>query len=183
MNGEEQRLLTARIEVEQTDSRNAKLTIVFGTLLALLVAGLAGLLITRNIARPLKGLTDTAERIALGDLNFHVVLDQRTDEVGALTLAFDRMSKSLRAMAAAAEQIAAGDLRVSLQPQSANDVVGNAFLRMVENLRRQISGIVDGAAVIGSAASEIVASTVQDRPVRPGPARRIRNQTALAVPA
>ncbi len=161
MSGEEQELLNVRIGVEQADSRNAKFTIVFGTLAALLIAGIAGLLITRNIAGPLKGLTAMAERITVGDLNFQVALDHRTDEVGALTQTFDRMAKSLRAMAAAAEQIAGGDLRVSLQPQSPSDLVGNAFVRMVENLRRQISGIVEGTAVIGSAASEIVASTVQ----------------------
>ena len=166
MNGEEQELLKARIEVEQADSRNAKFTIVFGTLAALVIAGMAGLLITRNIARPLKGLTDIAERITVGDLNFQVVLDQRSDEVGALTQAFERMSKSLRAMAAAAEQIAAGDLRSTLQPQSPNDVLGNAFVADGRESAPADGGIVEGTAVLGSAASEIVASTPSWRRAR-----------------
>jgi methyl-accepting chemotaxis protein len=161
MNTEETELLKKRVALATSDARDTKLTITFGTLLALLVAAIAGLTITRNIALPLRDLTAVAERVTVGDLSFSVTLDKRSDEIGVLAHAFDRMARSLRLMAAAAEQIAAGDLRVSLQPQSPNDVVGNAFVRMVENLRRQIGSIVEGAAVIGSAASEIVASTVQ----------------------
>jgi methyl-accepting chemotaxis protein len=161
MNSQEDDLLKTRADAAQSDAREAKLTIVLGTIAALLVAGLAGLIITRNIAGPLKNLTGIAERITLGDLSSGVTVSERRDEVGVLTRAFERMTRFLRTMAVAAEQIAAGDLRASLQPQSPSDVLGNAFVRMTDNLRRQIGGIVEGAAVLGSAASEIVASTAQ----------------------
>ena len=65
----------------------------------------------------------------------------RSDEVGVLARTFDRMTQSLRAMAGAAEQIAAGDLRSTIKPQSPNDVLGNAFARMTENLREQIRAV------------------------------------------
>ena len=161
MNLDEETLLKSRAEAAQSDARDAKLTIVFGTLFALVLAALAGLLLTRNIAGPLKNLTRIAERITAGDLSSDVPLDDRSDEVGVLTRAFERMTRSLRAMAGAAGKIAAGDLRVSLQPQSPDDALGNAFVRMTDNLRRQIGGILEGTAVLGSAASEIVASTAQ----------------------
>ena len=161
MNSEEEALLKARADAAQIDARDAKLTIVFGTLVALVLAGLAGLVITRDIAGPLGGLTGIAERITDGDLASAVTVSDRSDEVGMLTRAFERMTRSLRTMAGAAEQIAAGDLRASLQPQSPSDVLGNAFVRMTDNLRRQIGGILEGTAVLGSAASEIVASTAQ----------------------
>jgi methyl-accepting chemotaxis protein len=161
MNMEEDELLRTRAAAAQSDAREAQLTIVLGTLIALVLAGLAGLAITRNIAGPLRNLTGLAERITVGDLSSGVSASERSDEVGALTRAFERMTRSLRTMAGAAEQIAAGDLRTSLQPQSPSDVLGNAFARMTDNLRRQIGGIVEAAAVLGSAASEIVASTAQ----------------------
>ena len=161
MNSEEEDLLKARASLAEADAREAKLTILLGTLTALILAGLAGLLITRNIAGPLKNLTGLAERITAGDLSSAVTVNERSDEVGALTRAFERMTRFLRTMAGAAEQIAAGDLRANLQPQSPNDVLGNAFVRMTDNLRKQIGGVVEGAAVLGSAASEIVASTAQ----------------------
>jgi methyl-accepting chemotaxis protein len=161
MNLEEEDLLKTRASLAQADAHEAKLTIVIGTLAALILAGLAGLMITRDIAGPLKSLTGLAERIASGDLSSAVTASERGDEVGALTRAFERMARFLRTMAGAAEQIAAGDLRTSLQPQSPQDVLGNAFVRMTDNLRRQIGGVVEGAAVLGSAATEIVASTAQ----------------------
>ena len=78
-------------------------------------------------------------------------------DYGVLARSFDRMTESLRTMAAAAERIAAGDLRSTITPQSPNDVLGNAFARMVENLREQTRQLVEGANVLGAAASEIVA--------------------------
>jgi methyl-accepting chemotaxis protein len=161
MNAEEDALLKTRAEAAQVDARTARWTIVLGTVLALVVAGFAGLSITRNIAGPLANLTGIAERITVGDLGSPVTVGERSDEVGVLARAFERMTKSLRTMAGAAEQIAAGDLRTSLQPQSPEDVLGNAFVRMSDNLRRQIGSMAEGAAVLGSAASEIVASTAQ----------------------
>jgi methyl-accepting chemotaxis protein len=161
MNSEEETLLKTRADAALADARAAKWTIVLGTLGALVVAGLAGLILTRNIAGPLGNLTGVAERITVGDLSSAVAVSERGDEVGMLTRAFERMTRALRAMAGAAEQIAAGDLRASVQPQSPSDVLGNAFARMTENLRRQIGGMVEGAAVLGSAASEIVAATAQ----------------------
>ena len=158
---EEDNLLTQRAAATQIAARNARWTIVFGTLAAVIIAGLAGVLITRNIALPLKNLTAVAERVTVGDLTVGVATDERTDEVGVLARAFERMTRSLRTMAGVAEQIASGDLRATVQPQSPNDLLGNAFARMSNNLRQQIGGMAESAAVLGSAASEIVASTAQ----------------------
>lgn len=161
MQSEEEALLKQRTQDAQAEAEYAKRVIVLGTFAALVLAALAGILITRNISRPLKQLTGAAERITLGDLSVNVPTDARSDEVGMLARAFDHMTQSLRAMAGAAEQIAAGDLRATIQPQSANDVLGNAFARMSESLRTQIHQLTEGANVLGSAASEIVASTIQ----------------------
>jgi methyl-accepting chemotaxis protein len=161
MRNEENALLKTRSDDAQLSARNTTLTIIFGTLAAVIVLALAGFVITRNIARPLRDLTTVAERITVGDLNVTVSANTRTDEVGILARTFDRMTQSLRTMAAAAEQIAAGDLRSTITPQSPNDVLGNAFARMVDNLRDQTRQLVEGANVLGAAASEIVASTTQ----------------------
>jgi methyl-accepting chemotaxis protein len=159
--GEERQLLKDRNEAAQADARRAKWTIVLGTLAAILLSAAAAFVIARGISRPLRELTDVAERITGGDLDVKVNADTRGDEVGALARAFDRMARSLRRMANMAEQIAAGDLRSQIEPQSPNDVLGHAFLRMSENLREQIRALVDGANVLGSAATEIVASASQ----------------------
>jgi methyl-accepting chemotaxis protein len=157
----EEELLAKRAAISEAATKTAGLTILLGTALAIVLAGFVGFLITRNVAGPLRLLTAAAERITVGDLGSTVDMGKRSDEVGTLGRSFDRMIASLRGMAGVADQIAAGDLRAMLQPQSSADVLGHALVKMITNLRKQIGGMVEGAAVLGSAASEIVASTVQ----------------------
>ncbi|HEX4134437.1 MAG TPA: CHASE3 domain-containing protein [Bryobacteraceae bacterium] len=153
--------LKKRSEDAAASARNATLTIILGTAFAFLVMAGAGFLITRNIANPLREITATAHRIASGDLGGVGTVTHRTDEVGALTRAFDRMRDELRTMADVAGKIAGGDLRTNVRPQSPDDALGNAFARMTENLREQMRQLMEGANVLSSSASEIVASTAQ----------------------
>lgn len=161
MQSEEIALLKQRSEENEVDANIVKWTIVLGTSAALVFAALAGWAITRNIARPLQQITGVAERITAGDLSVKLTTDTRSDEVGVLIRAFNRMTLSLQEMASAAEQIAAGDLRSVVRPQSADDVLGNAFSRMGDDLRGQIRELIEGANVLGTSASEILASTTQ----------------------
>ena len=157
----ETQLLAERAATANAAARTAKWTILIGTGLAILIAALIGLAITRNVSGPLRLLTTAADRITVGDLGASVTLGEREDELGVLSRSFDRMVQALRAMANAAEQIAAGDLRGTMTPKSSQDAVGHAFVKMSVNLRSQIGGLLEGATVLGSAASEIVASTSQ----------------------
>ena len=161
MEKEERTRLTARSADAQSSARAATLTILIGTLAAVLVLSLAGLVITRDIANPLAEISATADRIAAGDVSVSIASSTRPDEVGVLIRAFSRMADSLNAMAGAAGKIAAGDLRAKVQPKSDKDVLGNAFALMVENLRALTSDITEGVNVLGASASEIVASTTQ----------------------
>ncbi|HUQ08711.1 MAG TPA: CHASE3 domain-containing protein [Steroidobacteraceae bacterium] len=157
----EEKLLGQRALTANQAAATAATTISACTVLGVILATIIGFLITRNVSSPLRALTIAADRITVGDLGANVDLGGREDELGALARSFERMMQSLRSMAAAAEQIAAGDLRASVTPLSPNDVVGHAFVKMSANLRAQIGGMVEGAAVLGSAASQIVASTSQ----------------------
>ena len=161
MTTEEQRLLKQRSEVSVAASDLSNRTLAWGTVLALLIAGFAGIAITRNVAGPMRELTSAADRITVGDLGTDIVVGDRQDEVGQLAVAFARMTRSLRAIAGTAEQIAGGDLRVTFAPASAQDALGQALVRMIANLRSQITSMIEGATVLGSAATEIVASTSQ----------------------
>ena len=162
MRMEEEHTLKVRAAARELDARDTIWTITAGTLLAALIAAVAGGIITRDIAVPLKSLTAVAERITIGDLSVSAnVAGARGDEIGLLTQAFERMWRYLRTLADAAERVAAGDLRASVQPQSPNDQLGTSFVRMTENLRRQIGGMMEAAAVLGSASGQIVASTSQ----------------------
>jgi methyl-accepting chemotaxis protein len=154
-------LLKNRTDAADASVQALHITIIGGTIAAIVVLTLAAFIITRNISIPLKEITATAERIAEGDLSVKVFSNQRRDEVGVLAQTFSRMSQSLREMAGIAEKIAAGDLRVKVKPQSSNDVLGNAFASMVENLRRMIGQFSETVNVLSSSANQISTSTTQ----------------------
>jgi methyl-accepting chemotaxis protein len=161
MTREESSLVIKRSDEAQASAKNATFTIVFGTLAAFIVLALAGFVLTRNIANPLKEISATAERIAAGNLDVTLAMNKRGDEIGTLVRTFVRMTDSLKGMAAVAGKIAAGDLRVVVQPQSDKDVLGSAFATMVTNLQGLTADLTEGVTVLGSSASEILATTTQ----------------------
>lgn len=161
MEGTENSRLKARSQETDKRARGALTTIVAASVAAMIILGISGLVLTRNIAGPLKKITAMAEQIAEGDLNIHLPEQSREDEVGILTRTFGRMAAALQKMAGAAAQIAAGDLRVRVDPQSEKDVLGNAFASMTDNLRKLTSQISEGINVLGASASQISTSTSQ----------------------
>src|SRR6266568_32346 len=71
------------------------------------------------------------------------------------------ISGPLREISDAARKIAGGDLRVQVKPQSERDLLGNALVKMVDNLRQTTTELNEGVAVLASTGSEILASTAQ----------------------
>ncbi|MHB8836962.1 MAG: methyl-accepting chemotaxis protein [Candidatus Methylomirabilia bacterium] len=83
----------------------------------------------------------------------------------AIAIALSRgIAKPLTAITGLASRIAAGDLSVSLADDRRRDeigILGRAFRLMVENLRRSTAEIREAVNLLGSTASEIMASTTQ----------------------
>jgi methyl-accepting chemotaxis protein len=161
MESEERELLKQRSNLAEDNAKRTISTVIAGTVGAAFVIIMAGFLITRNIAKPLKEITTNAEQIVAGNFAVGVSVNGRRDEVGALTESFARMIGSLRAMADTARTIAEGDLRVKVNPQSDKDMLGNAFAMMVENLKSVMARIRDGVNVLGTTANQVSASTTQ----------------------
>jgi methyl-accepting chemotaxis protein len=161
MESEERELLKQRSNLAEDNAKRTISTVIAGTVGAAFVIIMAGFLITRNIAKPLKEITTNAEQIVAGNFAVGVSVNGRRDEVGALTESFARMIGSLRAMADTARTIAEGDLRVKVNPQSEKDMLGNAFAMMVENLKSVMARIREGVNVLGTTANQVSASTTQ----------------------
>jgi methyl-accepting chemotaxis protein len=161
MQAEESDLLDRRTSEAAESARGAEMTIIIGTLGALVLLSIVAVVVTRNISGPLREITATAERIAAGDLAGNIANNPRQDEVGALTRSFTRMTDSLRGISDVATKIAGGDLQVQIKPQSERDLLGNAFGAMVENLQKLIAQTADGINVLSTAANQISTSTTQ----------------------
>lgn len=77
-------------------SRNTVLVVGGGIVVGLALAGVVGMVVIRQIVRPLQKLATTARRIRLGDLAQHANILTDVDEISALTDAFNAMTTQVR---------------------------------------------------------------------------------------
>jgi methyl-accepting chemotaxis protein len=161
MVSEETGLLDKRSGEEKDRAHRTVLTIILGCVISLVLLGVVGVWLTRNIVGPLREVSAAAQKIALGDLSVGVIFNGRKDEIGVLAKTFAEMAESLGQMAKVAEQISAGDLTVEVKPKSDKDTLGKAFATMRGNLRRVTREMQEAISVLSSSAQEIVATTTQ----------------------
>jgi len=93
------------LSLEQVESHVAhlRMTVLVALLVAATLAGLLAVLIAGSITRPIRALTDVAERIVSGDLQARL-FPTTEDEVGTLTTAFNRMADHMQEEMAALEE-------------------------------------------------------------------------------
>lgn len=120
--------------------------LVQGSLLALVLAVLLALLLTRQVLRPLSEMAEVARRVAAGDLRARVETVSR-DEVGGVAQAFNRMTDSLEQMER---------LRRSMVTDIAHEL-----RTPLTNARGYLEGLADGVvapskATFGMLENEIV---------------------------
>ena len=144
---------------KQISSANSFMLII--TLVSIILAVIVAYIITNSITQPLNTTVDLAEHIAVGDMDLNIPSLDRQDELGKLSQAFFRMTQFLKEMAKKANMISEGDLRVEVKPQSEKDMLGNAFLLMVENLRKQNQEIIEAVNVLTSMVTQISTTSSQ----------------------
>ena len=130
-------------------------------IVAVIVSLVIASYISSSIVRPLNTAVGIAKRIAVGELNMAMPVIERRDEVGELIQAFGQMVLYLKQMADVAEQIAARNLDTGVKPQSPDDILGNSFMTMIDNLRKMIQDLQESAGIVASSVGEILATTTQ----------------------
>ncbi|NMG22461.1 response regulator [Brasilonema bromeliae] len=93
---EERNLLEQRSRRTQAATHQAMNTITYGIPLAFLLLTLIGIYLTRNISKPLQELSKVTEKLAIGDLSVSTTANNRQDEIGVLSQAFNEMVANLR---------------------------------------------------------------------------------------
>ena len=139
----------------------ATLTTAVVGVLAVILAVVVGVVLSRSITTPLSQGVAMMQAMARGDTGARLKMEKRGDEVGILARAMDLLADSTDATAKTAEQIATDDLQVQVKMRSEQDVLGKAFAQMVEMLRRSTADISQSVELLGSSASEILAATTQ----------------------
>jgi methyl-accepting chemotaxis protein len=109
--------------------------------LALISVIMLGVILTRGIVKPLRRVTETAHKIADGEIPDIWQKEAGTEsrnEIVQLEDAFIRMASSLNELAKTAERIASGDLETNIAIRSSQDVLATAIAKMVDNLKQSV---------------------------------------------
>ncbi len=118
-----------------TAEANVATTITIVVVLVGLFASIGiGLLLTRVITRPMREMTEAAERIAQGDVS-RTIEHHSGDEIGRLADSFRAMSKMIQDRATVAENLARGDLSSTVEAASEKDTLAHSLAQLTATLR------------------------------------------------
>ncbi|MGB5972901.1 MAG: response regulator, partial [Nodosilinea sp.] len=136
---EEEGMLQQRAAQSQRSAQQTLYTIVYGIPAAVLLLSLVGWMLSRNISKPLSQLSDTAEKLAEGDLDIELHTNTDKDEIGLLTRTFNQMVTSLRQTILVNEEqrwlkTNLADLSQQLQGQRSLETLTNLVLTQVAPL-------------------------------------------------
>ena len=159
MEAGERDLLQTRSQLAEGSAQRTLNSILYGTPFAILLLALIGVILNRQIARPLNLASKVAQQVADGDLTQAIATTRDTTEVGRLMTAFQRMTKSLNALITQAQksgiqiststtQIAAAgrQLEATVNEQVASMHEVNATSRQIASTAGELAKSMDGVA-------------------------------------
>ena len=107
--------------------------------LGLVISIILGIYISGIIGKPINEISDSAEKLALGDVDIILGTDDRKDEIGRLCDAFHRLIEGRKYQVEDVQRMAEGDLTVVVQAKSDKDVLNKSLEHFVENLNDWLS--------------------------------------------
>ncbi len=146
---------------------NASKILIIVSVVGVLLAVGAALLITSSFNKPLKIMADAMNNLKNGDLNRDVpqeVKDSisiRKDEIGVAGKGLAATELYLLEMSAIAKQLAIGDLTAEVKPKSEKDELGNSFANMVKSMHQAISQVAESVSTVGAASTQLAEAANQ----------------------
>lgn len=114
-------------------ANSSSITMVIIIILGIVISLGFGIVISMIISRPIKRLTEVANKISKGDID--VVIDVETkDEVGDCETAFKTMVDNIREQAQIIDKISKGDLEVKVNIKSEKDILNKGLQTMVSTV-------------------------------------------------
>lgn len=98
---------------------------------------------TRFLTKPIKALTDLAEKISTGDLSGDKIAATTNDELGKMINSFNKVVERMKREVAVANDVAGGNLSMQINPQTTADQLGFAFKLMVDSNNKTLGNIKD----------------------------------------
>jgi methyl-accepting chemotaxis protein len=156
-------LLTAEAVADLESAENLAKTIQIAICIAIVILGvLISFVLVSSTTKPLKVIVDAGNALAIGDTNKNIHLDyERRDEIGEIALCFHNVVASQREMTDGFEKMANGDLTIEFKPRSDKDVMGIAFVKMLNDLRALMTKLTNTAKGLTEASAQLAKASEQ----------------------
>ena len=154
-------------ETAQTAIIRMKTMMLFGGLITSLIALILAVVLARTVTQPLAMAALLVTNLGIGNLNRNQSakiknsIAARGDEAGAVGRGVANAEAYMIEMAEIAQRIADGDLTVTLTPKCPEDELGNAFAKMIANLRNLISEVTENTSSLGAASEQLASAADQ----------------------
>ncbi|MDL2238498.1 methyl-accepting chemotaxis protein, partial [Christensenellaceae bacterium OttesenSCG-928-K19] len=153
-------------QIDQTNINDERTALIL-TIVEIAIGAVAvflaiffGMYISKLIAVPIQKLAGAAKTIAQGDVQVSMDIDSK-DETGDLARAFGEMISGFQEQARVLNIIAEGDYSVDMRVRSEKDVVGQAIVRMLDNVNAMMGEIRTSADQVSSGASQVAQGAQQ----------------------
>ncbi len=121
------------LQTEMSESMAYSVFSMIGTVV--LVIAFLTWFFRRIATQPLHQMNEVARSLARGEIGEIIEISQK-DEIGVLARSLQRLSEGLGRVAESATRISDGDFSISIKVDSDADVLGNAMLKMRDNLKQ-----------------------------------------------
>jgi len=135
-------------------------------LIALLLGLVVVYLFSNSIIRPIKMITEGAERFSTGDIELEGMdvsmiekINKRQDELGTTGRAFSQLIAYMKEKAAVVSDIAKGDLTVQVPITSEDDQLGQSLHTMVKKLSGLVNEIRTSSNSVATGAEQLAVTS------------------------
>lgn len=142
--------------------RNAAIFLLALILISMVAGGVVSLKVVQNIVPPLQAIADMAQQLSTGNVerddHGQKNLDNigaRSDELGDTGRAFSAMTAYFTEKANLAANIADGNLRVGVTKASDKDIMGHAFMKILERMGTLLQEVKNSAHKVKQDADQI----------------------------
>ncbi len=138
--------------------RNANIFSAVIAVLSVLITVFLARAIIKAIEKNVQQFYEAAKVIALGRVDVNIV-KYHEDEFGALADEYTKVVENIKYQSQIAEEVSHGNLTVTVNPKSAEDLLGNSLKKLVEDNLHVLSNISEAGSQVTISASQVASAS------------------------
>ncbi|MBD5136759.1 MAG: methyl-accepting chemotaxis protein [Lachnospiraceae bacterium] len=153
-------LVAEAISKSNIDSLSKSSTIFTSiiAIISVIIIFMIGRSIIREIEKNVSQLYEAAKDIAIGRVDIDLT-KYHNDEFGALVDEYNKVIDNMKYQSEVAQEVSNGNLTITVNPKSADDLLGNSLKKLVEDNLHTLSNISDAGSQVTVSSSQVASAS------------------------